>query len=122
MGTQRRPRPIFLPSKLRQIREHLHASQSQVATKVAERMSAARICEYESGAREPNLIVLLRYAQAANVWVEDLIDDETELVFRTRKRRKAKSVKKSVSVSDSSVGQTDRLIGSVLMKSGFPCW
>jgi transcriptional regulator with XRE-family HTH domain len=100
MGTQRRPRPIFLPSKLRQIREHLDASQSQMAT---------RICEYESGAREPNLIVLLHYAQAAKVWVEDLIDDEAELVFGTRKRRKAKSVKKSVSVSANP-------------KYGFPCW
>lgn len=76
-----------------------------MATKVADRMSAARICEYESGAREPNLIVLLHYAQAANVWVEDLIDDEAELVFGIRKRSKAKSVKKSASVSDSSVRQ-----------------
>lgn len=76
---------------------------------VAERMNAARISEYESGTREPNLIVLLHYAQAAKVSVDDLIDDEAELVFGTRKRRKAKRVKKSVGSSDCILVQTDRV-------------
>jgi hypothetical protein len=38
-----------------------------------------RVSEYESGRRDPNLMVLLRYARLANVSVESLIDDELEL-------------------------------------------
>lgn len=41
--------------------------------------SAARISEYESGAREPSLWTLLAYARVARVHLEDLIDDEATL-------------------------------------------
>ena len=36
---------------------------------------AARMSEYESGVREPDLLVLLRYARLAHVSVDVLIDD-----------------------------------------------
>jgi transcriptional regulator with XRE-family HTH domain len=39
---------------------------------------AARMSEYESGAREPDLLVLLRYARLAKVSVESLIDDKLD--------------------------------------------
>jgi transcriptional regulator with XRE-family HTH domain len=38
-----------------------------------------RLSEFESGKREPNLLLLLRYARAANVSVESLIDDKLDL-------------------------------------------
>ena len=38
-----------------------------------------RLSEFESGRREPNLLVLLRYARLAKVSVESLIDDEMDL-------------------------------------------
>jgi transcriptional regulator with XRE-family HTH domain len=38
--------------------------------------TGARISEYEHGTREPNLLVLLRYARISGVSVEALIDDQ----------------------------------------------
>ena len=38
-----------------------------------------RISDYELGKRDPPLAVLLKYARAANVYVEALIDDELDL-------------------------------------------
>jgi transcriptional regulator with XRE-family HTH domain len=37
------------------------------------------ISAYERGTREPNLIILLRYARAGRVSVEHLIDDNLSL-------------------------------------------
>lgn len=39
----------------------------------------ARISEYESGAREPSLRILLAYGRVARVHLETLIDDEATL-------------------------------------------
>jgi hypothetical protein len=41
--------------------------------------SYACISEYENGVREPNLIVLLRYAKAAKISTDVLIDDDAEI-------------------------------------------
>ena len=38
-----------------------------------------RISEYESGRREPPLWVLLAYARAAGVHLEDIVNDNVEL-------------------------------------------
>jgi transcriptional regulator with XRE-family HTH domain len=40
-----------------------------------------RVSEWERGRREPNLMLLLRYARLANVSVESLIDDDLDLPF-----------------------------------------
>jgi transcriptional regulator with XRE-family HTH domain len=37
------------------------------------------VSEFERGLREPSLLVLLAYAEAANVWVEALIKDSVDL-------------------------------------------
>jgi transcriptional regulator with XRE-family HTH domain len=82
MGQAKRPRPALLAAKLLQIRQRLGLSQSRMLKQLGEtntRIHAPHISEYESGKREPPLIVLLRYAQAANVPVELLIDDKQEL-------------------------------------------
>ena len=42
-------------------------------------MAHSRVSEYESGRREPNLMLVLRYARLANVSVESLIDDNLDL-------------------------------------------
>jgi len=39
----------------------------------------ARISEYESGVREPTLLVLLAYGRVARVHLETIIDDESVL-------------------------------------------
>ncbi len=82
MGHARRPQPVLLAEKLLQIRKRLGLSQGQMLRSLGDtktRIYPSHISEYESGKREPPLIVLLRYAQAAGVPVEVLIDDEQEL-------------------------------------------
>ncbi len=81
MGTKSRNRPKNLARKLLQIRNTLGLSQSQMLRRLgaADSFSAARISEYESGAREPSLWMLLAYGRVARVHVEALIDDEAAL-------------------------------------------
>ena len=76
-----RPRPKRLPEKLRQIRLTLGLSQAEMVRRLGleDGMQYARISEYEQGIREPSLLVLLRYARVAGVYVEEIIDDKLDL-------------------------------------------
>lgn len=82
MGTARRPRPARLAVKLKEVRVKLGLSQEQMVERLAKAKVALKpghISEYESGKREPPLPVLLQYARAAEVPLEDLVDDEMDL-------------------------------------------
>lgn len=82
MGSARRPTPVRLAEKLLQVRLRLGLSQSQMLRSLGDtgtKIHAPHLSGYESGRREPPLMVLLQYARAANVPVEVLIDDEQEL-------------------------------------------
>lgn len=81
MGSKSRNRPKNLARKLRQIRNALGLSQSEMLGYLgaADLFSAARISEYESGIREPSLWLLLAYGRVARVHLEALIDDEAAL-------------------------------------------
>jgi transcriptional regulator with XRE-family HTH domain len=46
---------------------------------LADELTQDYISAYERGVREPPLPVLLKYAQAAGVYVDTLIDDEVDL-------------------------------------------
>jgi transcriptional regulator with XRE-family HTH domain len=76
-----RPKPERLAEKLRDIRVGRGLSQSQMMRQLEmeERLYYGRISEYELGKREPTLMVILQYARAARVHVEDIIDDELDL-------------------------------------------
>lgn len=76
-----RLKPERLGEKLRQIRLSLGLSQAEMLRRLeAEDLIAYnQISGYETGAREPALIILLRYAHAAGVHVEDIIDDDLDL-------------------------------------------
>jgi transcriptional regulator with XRE-family HTH domain len=76
-----RLKPERLGEKLRQIRLALGLSQSEMLRRLdAEDLIVySQISQYEMGTREPPLIILLRYAHAAGVHVEDIIDDELDL-------------------------------------------
>jgi transcriptional regulator with XRE-family HTH domain len=76
MGQKARPRPELLPAKLLAIRQRLGLSQSELVHRLDCELTSARISEYESGIREPNLLTILAYARAAKVRVEKIIDDE----------------------------------------------
>jgi transcriptional regulator with XRE-family HTH domain len=81
MGSKSRNRPKNLARKLLQIRNTLGLSQSQLLRRLgaADSFTPARISEYESGAREPSLWMLLAYGRVARVHLETLIDDDASL-------------------------------------------
>jgi transcriptional regulator with XRE-family HTH domain len=76
-----RPRPERLAEKLIQIRNALGLSQTEMWRRLGleDVVTYDRISRYETGKNEPPLLFLLRYARAAGVYVEDLIDDELDL-------------------------------------------
>jgi transcriptional regulator with XRE-family HTH domain len=80
MGNSRE-RPKRLAEKLLQIRLALGLSQSQMLGHLGIGESGYRhyISHFETGLREPTLMVLLEYARVANVLMEVLADDELDL-------------------------------------------
>lgn len=85
-GKRRRPRPLRLHEKLRQIRQAYNLSQSEMVSRLGltEELNPSDISAFERDpknkwSREPALPHLLRYARVAGVSVEVLIDDELVL-------------------------------------------
>lgn len=77
MGSLKRERPKHLPKKLRRLRlEVLGMSQTEMAKALDLKVDYSAVSGYERGAREPSLIVLLKYARLAGCTVEQLIDDK----------------------------------------------
>jgi transcriptional regulator with XRE-family HTH domain len=81
MGTKPRLKPERLAEKLRQIRLALGLSQSEMwrHLELEDLIVFKQISTYELGTREPPLPILLRYAQAANVSTDVLINDALDL-------------------------------------------
>ena len=81
MARGARVRPERLPEKLLQIRLALGLSQSELLKRLGfeDAMDYRRISEFERGTTEPHLMVLLEYARAAGVHMEDIVDDELNL-------------------------------------------
>jgi transcriptional regulator with XRE-family HTH domain len=79
MGRKHRRRPKRLPRKLLAIRKALGMSQTELAKALELDIAYTSISGFERGAREPDLIVLLRYARLAKVPMETLVDDKLRL-------------------------------------------
>ena len=81
MARGARVKPERLPEKLVQIRLALGLSQSELLRRLGfeDAMDYRRISEFERGTTEPPLSVLLEYAHAAGVHMEDIVDDELDL-------------------------------------------
>jgi transcriptional regulator with XRE-family HTH domain len=88
MGRGARDKPRKLGKKLAQIRIDLDLSQDGLvrALGLGPKLTRNDISKYERGIREPALSVLLKYARAAKVNVEMLIDDELKLSQRRSRR------------------------------------
>lgn len=85
-GKRRRPRPLRLHEKLRQIRQAYDISQAEMVSRLSltEELNPSDISAFErepenKWSREPALPHLLRYARVAGVNVEVLIDDELDM-------------------------------------------
>ena len=93
MGSVRR-RPERLAEKLRQIRLALGVSQSEMVRRldVEDQIDGARISGFETGLREPTLLILLQYARLANVYMEALVDDALDLPARLPSPTKSEGI------------------------------
>ena len=74
-------RPQRLAEKLRQIRNALALSQSEMIRRlgVEDTLTPPRISAFEMGSSEPSLLILLKYARVAGISTDVLIDDELDL-------------------------------------------
>jgi transcriptional regulator with XRE-family HTH domain len=81
MGKYARRKQARLAEKLRHIRTVLGFSQNELLKHLGleEELYRTNISSYESGEREPHLYVLLRYAHAAGVCLDLLVDDDLDL-------------------------------------------
>jgi len=79
-----------LAEKLLQIRLSLELSQSEMLRKLdaEDLITYHQISGFETGRREPPLLILLKYARVAGVSTDVLIDDELDLPEKGSKRSK----------------------------------
>ena len=85
MGRSNRPKPARLAEKLLQIRISVGLTQEQLINRLDYTQSPlypSNISEFESGKREPPLLVLLAYARTAGISTDLLIDDRLDLPKR----------------------------------------
>ena len=78
----KRPVPKRLAKKLLQIRMQLGLSQSEMVRELnykASPLRPAQISQFETGRREPPLMLLLAYARLAGISTDALIDDKLNL-------------------------------------------
>lgn len=89
MGTSRRPRPARLAAKLREIRMRLGLTQAEMFERLGEtgtRLYVGHIDDYEKDRRVPTLQVVLSYARAAGVSMEEIVDDNLDLPKKLKPR------------------------------------
>lgn len=81
MGTLPRRTPKRLPEKLREIRLKLGLSQNGVIRRIGlgDELTREEVSSFELGRRQPNLMTLWAYANAANLYVDALILDSVDL-------------------------------------------
>ena len=86
MGRARIDRPQNLARKLREVRNSLGLSQNELIALfgISDSLTQAEVSAFEQGKRVPPLLILLRYARAFRVHVDDLIDDEIDLDLAKR--------------------------------------
>ena len=84
MGKSKRPRPKQLAEKLLRIRLSLKLSQNEIIERLEYDGELVRtmISNFELGAREPSLPLVLAYARLAKISTDILIDDSLKLPNR----------------------------------------
>lgn len=98
MGRAGRTKTEYLAGKLESIRNSLGITFEEMIVRLDCQqipLYPASIYGYEKGRREPPLLVLLKYAQLANVYVEVLIDDELDLPEKLPCKVKSEGIKKA---------------------------
>ena len=93
MGVRPRQKPKRLPEKLLAVRTALGVSQVQMVKSLDAEgaIVPGQISEFETGKREPSLIILLQYARVAGLCVDSLIDDDLDLPAKLPAKSKHRS-------------------------------
>lgn len=96
MGSSSRTRPRFLSNKLRQIREALGLSQTEMGRLIGLETEFARnyVSGYERSTREPTLDVLLRYSEVSGCWINALVDDDVDLPAKLPANPKSEGIRR----------------------------
>jgi transcriptional regulator with XRE-family HTH domain len=99
MGRTRRPQPKKLRKKLREIRLKKEFTQDEMAKQLrkfgTERaVHSGYVADFESGKREPSLLVVLAYAKLIGISTDVLIDDDIDLPDKLPGRPKHRVVSK----------------------------
>jgi transcriptional regulator with XRE-family HTH domain len=79
MGRSPRKKPLLLSQKLLAIRKRLNMSQTQMARALELTVHYSAVSNFELGTREPDLLVVLRYARLAGIAMEVIVDDNLSL-------------------------------------------
>ena len=79
MGRVRRKKPLRLSHKLLAIRKRLGMSQTEMARALELTVHYSAVSNFELGTREPDLLIVLRYARLAGVPMETIVDDQLEI-------------------------------------------
>jgi transcriptional regulator with XRE-family HTH domain len=96
MGRRERKKPKRLAEKLKLIRAKLKLSQTELVKRFGfeEELTKSEISDFEHGKYEPNLLVLLAYSEAANVYLETLVRDEVDLPENIPTSKKSEGIKR----------------------------
>jgi transcriptional regulator with XRE-family HTH domain len=97
MGRSQRVRPARLPEKLLQIRNALSLTQEQMIKRlnyIASPLHPQNVSGFETGEREPSLLVILAYARCVNLSTDYLIDDDLDLPAELPSKRRYNRVVK----------------------------
>jgi len=87
MGRTRRPRPARLGKKLLEVRAMLGLSQVGMCEALDfPQLHPAHISAYETGKREPSLLVIAKYAELAGCSTDYFIIDKLDLPGRRCKK------------------------------------
>jgi transcriptional regulator with XRE-family HTH domain len=108
MGRAARYIPARLPEKLIQIRKAFGLTQQEMLKRLElpSGILQTSISQYERGQIEPPIFVLLRYADAANVWLEALLRDNLDLPEKLPSPTRHEGIKRRS--SRSKVSRKDR--------------
>ena len=79
MGRSPRNKPRRLGEKLLALRKRLQMSQTEMARALELKVHYSAVSNFELGTREPDLLVVLRYARLAGIPMEMIVDDEIDL-------------------------------------------
>ena len=79
MGRARRIKPARLGEKLLAVRKRLQMSQTEMARALELKVHYSAVSNLELGTREPDLLIVLRYARLAGISMETIVDDQIDL-------------------------------------------